>query len=406
MASSPSRATRTKFCEGTCTNVATDPENCGKCGTLCPSGQACVAGACSATCPPDDKLCTNDGGASICVNAQTDNDNCGSCGHACKPNEICHNAECNGTCGDSKSGEVVCGADGGLPYCANLQADNTNCGTCGHVCTGGELCVSGVCKGACDTSQTLCGIDAGSPYCADLQTDNANCGACGAPCGGSLKACVAGACQNLCTGQQITCPGDAGSYCVDNQSDNLNCGTCGNVCPNAKPICSGGTCTSGGGGGTVRYTSGTIANIVYAKCGNGTNTNCTEPVAETSCTSIGRKLVSHASNGTSAVVSLGATSSCYFSISYFTNNDPSVAGQCLIGVSNAIWTSCCGTTSWHGNTVSVPATLGTQFGYIYSADSGYNVNLTNTTGTTWGCQPNSSAAAAHTGCTTYYVACL
>lgn len=36
-----------------CTNLQDDPSNCGACGTVCPSGQTCTAGACVATstCP-------------------------------------------------------------------------------------------------------------------------------------------------------------------------------------------------------------------------------------------------------------------------------------------------------------------------------------------------------------------
>ena len=155
----------------------------------------------------------------------------------------------------------------------------------------------------------------------------------------------------------------------------------------------------------MRDTNGVVANVKYVKCGNGTNTNCTETVAETSCTAVGLKLVSHASDGTNAVVSLGATASCQWSISYFTNSDPAVANQCLVGVSNAQWSGCCGVGSWHGNTVTVPATLGQQFGYVDPSNSGYNGALTNTTGTTWGCQTNATNAPARAGCTTYYVAC-
>ncbi len=128
-------------------------------------------------------------------------------------------------------------------------------------------------------------------------------------------------------------------------------------------------------------------------------------MAETSCTGIGRKLVSHASDGTNAVVSLGATVSCHWSISYYVNNDANVAGQCLIGVSNAYWSQCCGVGLWHGNVVTIPSTVGQQFGYDYSTDSGYDGNLSNVTGTTWGCQGITTAPPARGGCGTYYVAC-
>ena len=394
-------------CGTGCVDLNADSENCGACGTTCPATQACVKGACAYECPNGDTICAPDGGATggVCVNTKTDNDNCGACGHACPAGQVCFGGSCSGTCGDAKSGQTVCGADAGVPYCANLQGDQANCGACGHACSAGQICESGTCQGACTSNQTLCGADGGAPYCADLMNDNANCGACGAPCSSALHNCIAGSCTNECTANQLTCTGDGGSYCVDKLSDNLNCGACGNVCPTNKPICANGTCANVGGGGTVRYTSGTIANVTYVKCGNGTYSSCNEPTAETSCTGIGLKLVSHASNGTSAVVSLGATSSCYFSISYFTNNDPNVAGQCLVGVSNAQWTSCCGTTEWHGNIVTVPTTLGQQFGYVYSADSGYNVNLSNVSGTHFGCQANATAIPS-AGCSTYYVACL
>ena len=402
----PTCTTGQSLCDGVCVATNDDSDNCGKCGNVCPMAQACVKGACSVECPGGSMKCGKDGGAATCVNGKTDNQNCGTCGNVCKPGEVCYGGNCNGTCGDSKSGETMCGADAGSPYCANLKADGQNCGTCGNVCTAGKLCVAGVCKDACDSDQTLCNADAGSPYCADLKNDNANCGACGVACSGALSSCLNGTCGSLCGYGQIMCGADAGTpYCVDALSDNKNCGTCGNVCPSNNPLCSGGKCTTTGGG-TVRFTNGNIVPVTFVKCGNGTNTNCNESTAETSCTSIGLKLVSHASNGTSAVVSLGATASCYFSISYFTNNNGSLANQCLVGVSNAQWTSCCGTSSWHGNTVTVPATLGQQFGWVSPNDSGYNGTLSNVDGTHWGCQSNATAVPVRSGCTTYWVACM
>jgi hypothetical protein len=157
--------------------------------------------------------------------------------------------------------------------------------------------------------------------------------------------------------------------------------------------------------GTVLSVTGTTIPVLFVLCGNGTNTNCTEPVARASCTNIGRQLVSHASDGINGVSTLGATSSCYWSISYFTNSSTDVAGQCLIGVSNAQWSSCCTRSQWHGNTVRVPSTLGQQFGYASSNDTGYRSNLANVAGTQWGCVPNGSSGAALSGCSRYYVAC-
>jgi hypothetical protein len=74
-------------------------------------------------------------------------------------------------------------------------------------------------------------------------------------------------------------------------------------------------------------------------------------------------------------------------------------------VSNSQWSDCCGLSTWHGNTVRVPSTLNTQFGYVDPSNTGYRGNLTNAAGTQWGCVSNATAASPLSGCTTYYVAC-
>jgi len=158
--------------------------------------------------------------------------------------------------------------------------------------------------------------------------------------------------------------------------------------------------------GTVLDVNGVSHTILYELCGNGTNTNCTAAVAAASCTNVGRKLVSHASDGSSSVVSLGATQSCQWSISYFTNSSSTVAGQCLIGVSNDDWSQCCTPANWHGNIVQVPTTLNQQFGYVDPNNSGYNAGKSNVPGTEWGCIAVSQAPPTGPGgCTQYYVAC-
>ncbi len=161
------------------------------------------------------------------------------------------------------------------------------------------------------------------------------------------------------------------------------------------------------GDGTVRDVAGLLSAVKYVPCGDGTIGNCNQAKAEASCTAIGKKLVSHASDGTSGVVSLGATSSCNWSVSYFTNSTPAfaAAGQCLVAASNASWSGCCGIGQWHGNTLAFPTTVGTQFGYVDPTNSGYNAGLTNASGTTWGCNGATVAGGGRGGCTTYNVAC-
>jgi len=142
--------------------------------------------------------------------------------------------------------------------------------------------------------------------------------------------------------------------------------------------------------------------VSYEVCGSGTT--CTATQAKAACTAIGAKVVSHASDGTTEVKSLGATSSCNWSVSYYTVTDSMASTDCLVGISNLEWSSCCGTSSWHGNTLSF-GSASSIFGYVYSSNSGYQSSYTNSSGQTWGCNSESSSASSGTSCSTLYVAC-
>lgn len=242
----PECATGEATCDKVCSDLKTDSENCGKCGVVCPGGQACVAGACTTSCPSGNALCGGDGGKAACVNTKSDNTNCGKCNAKCPSGQVCYAGGCSNTCGGTSSGQTLCTPDGGAPYCANLKNDNANCGKCGAPCASGDACIGGACASACTLDQTLCGTDGGTPYCANLQTDNANCGDCEKKCG-AFESCDQGTCQPQCAFYQKLCTPDGGqAYCASTSTDNTNCGTCGKVCPPNAPVCVAGQCKTGG----------------------------------------------------------------------------------------------------------------------------------------------------------------
>ncbi len=156
--------------------------------------------------------------------------------------------------------------------------------------------------------------------------------------------------------------------------------------------------------GQVQRVDGSMVDVDFVPCGEGSG-NCTADAARQACQAVGKRVVSHASDGSGTVYSLGATNSCHWSISYYNSDQDLPAGACLAGVSNLDWSSCCTASNWHGNTVPFPP-AGTVFGYVDSVNgnSGYDPNWPNTSGAKWGCQSLSSPATG-AGCTSVYVAC-
>jgi hypothetical protein len=151
--------------------------------------------------------------------------------------------------GGCPAGQTLCGG-----RCVDTRSDPANCGTCGNVCTGGQVCSAGACmRGSCPTGTTDC-----SGACVDTQTSVTNCGACGRACPAG-QACVSGRC--VCTSGTTLC----GGTCVNTATDPANCGACGRAC-SAGTMCSGGSCVSCGA--MVSF-GGQVQPIFNANCTTG-----------------------------------------------------------------------------------------------------------------------------------------
>jgi hypothetical protein len=179
-------------CSQVCTDISQDPNNCGSCGIVCPSG-----------------ICAS----AQCVPAGPD----GDCLQSCGPWAVCVAGACVDSSCDDPS--VYCAAPGGgvglcarsgpspalsPPQCIDFANDPLNCGGWGYSCLAGQACTSGVCTGTppecVHRVGAFCDLDAGEAYvccpgvgCTDIGSDPANCGACGTACPTGTS-CQGGSC--------------------------------------------------------------------------------------------------------------------------------------------------------------------------------------------------------------------
>jgi hypothetical protein len=212
-------------CAGTCTDLSKDFKNCGMCGNWVGPFQGCCngtptdlttdthCGSCTLDCTAHGLTCCRDrGGVFSCVNTDSDPQHCGGCQPCPGGGFVCQHGQC--VCPSSRAcgsgccpSAAACCHDKNVDYCAYLQRDPQNCGSCGHKCaTGQDCCPPGV--------------------CIDLQTDQHHCGSC----------------PTACQANQLCCSGN----CV--ASDIHNCGVCSNDCYFYYSIASGGSwgsCVSG-----------------------------------------------------------------------------------------------------------------------------------------------------------------
>ncbi|MFO0560623.1 MAG: MXAN_6577-like cysteine-rich protein [Polyangiales bacterium] len=137
-----------------CADTNNDPNNCGACATVCPSGPnqiaVCAAGACRTVCATNFTDC--DGNAANGCEANTSNDvnNCGRCGTVCPlPANFFAPACTMGTCGASTTcqpGRGDCDMMAANGCETRTSNNDANCGACGTVCPMGQSCSAGMCR--------------------------------------------------------------------------------------------------------------------------------------------------------------------------------------------------------------------------------------------------------------------
>jgi uncharacterized protein YkwD len=79
--------TRQRFCDGSCTNVLSNPDHCGGCGSSCSNGADCVQGICQ--CAEGHIKCNG-----TCVDPTSNDDHCFECGNACSEGMTCRKSVC------------------------------------------------------------------------------------------------------------------------------------------------------------------------------------------------------------------------------------------------------------------------------------------------------------------------
>lgn len=224
-------------------NTSGDPENCGACGNVCPSGVRCIKGRCG--CPPGLTDCNG-----RCVDTRFDDYNCSTCGNMCtKPTPACSPMpfQTNYGCAMSECGKLKCKSgfkdcNGDLNNgCASdgceteIAKDPKNCGGCGIECAPDQECRNDGYGPQCLDKCSKSGLTQCNSGCKDLLSDQGNCGACNNACpnprANQVKGCKKGVCVLDCVPGFADCNGDPADGCeVDLTRHPAHCGACGNEC--------------------------------------------------------------------------------------------------------------------------------------------------------------------------------
>ncbi len=249
-----------KLCGDTCPKK-TDPafgcgsSSCAPCEfpnatATCAGGQCVIAG-----CNVGFEDCDGDPLNGCETNLQADPTNCSTCGNDCNTAGgakawACNAGTCQVTLCDQGFGD--CNKNPADKCEVDFENDANNCGFCGNVCNllhASAKCVAGLCVvDSCDPGWKNC--DTANPTACeqDIATDANNCGDCGTKCNttNGSATCVGSACQIACQGGFGDCNSSASDGCETNLNTSAaHCGACNTPCSgnHGTASCSGGNCS-------------------------------------------------------------------------------------------------------------------------------------------------------------------
>lgn len=140
------------LCGTKCTDVTTDPGNCGGCGKVCdlPNAvEACVGGQCAVSaCEAGFDDCDGSDSTGCESNIASDPAHCGACDLPC-PGVLNGTAGCSGgQCTIGSCAPPFENCDGNFASGCDVNTTNSSahCGGCGMPCPGGQGCQGGLCQ--------------------------------------------------------------------------------------------------------------------------------------------------------------------------------------------------------------------------------------------------------------------